>query len=181
MNVTLQCDFCNCLFERRAIFLSITGPHIFCSRTCSSLRRKQYKPDDQKKADKAAYDRIYRARNLRRIKRRKRDYFQKTYDPKKAAIERKKNMPRHVEYCRRPEYRKKKKRYDCHRRAHLKYGDYADCFHLLQRLDGEVSKRSTDYEIRLQQGTLNKKQNRARKLSPPCQRKPRQRPSLLPI
>lgn len=165
--VELECDFCGCLFKRRAIFLELTGPHIFCSRPCFWMARRKFKSDKAKRAEKAAYDRIYREKNRRMLKAKKRAYFQRTYDPVQAAIVRQKRMPQHVEYCRQPSYRRKKKRYDEKRRDRLQYGDYGKCFRLLQRLEGEVGKRMSDYEIRLQQGTLNKKQIRARALQNP--------------
>jgi hypothetical protein len=76
-------------------------------------------------------------------------------------------MRRHVEYCRQPEYRKQKRAYDERRRAELQFGEFAESFLLLKTIDSEVAKRASDYEIRLQQGTLNKKQKREKEL---CQK-----------
>lgn len=42
------------------------------------------------KAEKATYDRDYRKRNKERLRRQHAEYFQRTYDPVEAAIERKK-------------------------------------------------------------------------------------------
>lgn len=162
--VTLQCDFCHRLFERRALFLGLTGPHIFCSRKCHQLHRRKWKSDTQKKAEKAAYDRIYRAKNLKAITEKKAAYFQRTYNPEVAAKQRQRFMHRHVAYCRRPEYRRWKTRYDAAYRARKYFGDFAESVELLKRLDAEVSKRMSDYEIRLQQGTLNKRQQRTKQL-----------------
>jgi hypothetical protein len=39
------------------------------------------------------------------LKAKKRAYFERTYDPRKAAVERKKRMHLHVAYCREPRYK----------------------------------------------------------------------------
>lgn len=95
------------------------------------------------KAEKATYDREYRERNRPLLKAKKAAYFQRTYDPTKAAIERSVKMPKHIEYCRRPEYRKKKSEYD--RRKILEgYGEYAECYLLLRQLKVEIRKIQPD-------------------------------------
>lgn len=164
MMLTLQCEWCGATVMRTECVFLRNGPHVFCGRKCSSERRQQHKTDSQKRAAKADYDREYRAQNLRRIRRKKKAYFQRTYDPAKAAVERKKNMPRHVEYCRSPEYRKWKHRYDVKYNAKRAYGDFGESFILLKKIENEVGKRMSDYEIRLQQGTLNKRQTRTKQL-----------------
>ena len=83
------------------------------------------------KKEKAAYDREYRKKNLAWIKAKKADYFQRTYDPVKAAKERKKRMPEHVEYCRQPKYRAYKRKYDRKRRA-SKFGEFAEAYEALK-------------------------------------------------
>lgn len=72
---------------------------------------RRWKTIEEKIALKAAYDRDYRKKNAVRIKADHAAYFQRTYDPVKAAIERKKKMPVHVEYCRQPIYRAYKQGY----------------------------------------------------------------------
>ena len=86
---------------------------------------------DDKKA-KAEYDRKYRARNRKRLKAEKAAYFQRTYDPAKAAVERKKRMSKHVEYCRQPEYKAWKKKYDKKRRL-ARFGDFKEAYAVLAR------------------------------------------------
>jgi hypothetical protein len=70
-------------------------------------------------------------------------YFQKTYDPVKAAIERKKRMPRHVEYCRSPEYRAKKREYDRARKL-SRFGEFSEAFEALEQLQKEIRKQMPD-------------------------------------
>lgn len=95
------------------------------------------------KEAKAAYDLEYRNRNREMLKAKKAAYFQKTYDPTKAAVERKATMPRHIEYCRRPEYREIKKNYD-RRKLLEEYGEYAGCYLLLRELRAEIKKIQPD-------------------------------------
>ena len=95
------------------------------------------------KEAKAAYDREYRRKNRARLKAEKAAYFQRTYDPVKAAKERKKKMPKHVEYCRQPEYKAWKKKYDKHRRS-KKYGEFAEAHQLLVELTKEINRQMPD-------------------------------------
>ncbi|MDH0837114.1 hypothetical protein N5D02_16930, partial [Acinetobacter johnsonii] len=86
--------------------------YLFCSRTCSGIHRRSLKTDEQKKIEKAEYDRQYRLKNLESLKIKKAEYFQRTYDPVTAKAKRKQRMHRHVEYCRTPKYRAYKQKYD---------------------------------------------------------------------
>ncbi len=97
------------------------------------------------------------------LKAKKSAYFQRTYDPEKARVERQARMPRHVEYCRQPGYRKKKRKYDMKRRA-LVYGPFADCHQVLLGLERELEKRASKYERMAAKGVLNKCQTRKRAL-----------------
>ena len=88
------------------------GAPIYCSRECSDFGRRKNKTIDQKRQEKRLYDMEYRARNDIALKAKKAAYHKRTYDPVEAAIKRRSRMAQHVEYCRRPAYRKKKKAYD---------------------------------------------------------------------
>lgn len=137
------------------------GAPLYCNKKCAGLGRRKHKTKAQRVAEKAAYDREYRAKNLDRLKAEKRAYFQRTYDPVAAAAYRKKRMPRHVEYCRRPEYRKWKSGYDRRYRAR-EFGPFADCYLLLLDIDREVNSRMSDYDVRCANGTINKRLKRKR-------------------
>lgn len=113
--------------------------------------------------EKRIYDMEYRAKNAEKLKQRHHEYHVRTYDPVKAAIIRKKNMPRHVEYCRRPEYRAYKSQYDKVYRSEKLYGPFAGAFLLLQDLKSEINERMTRDEINQANDTYNKRQFRTRK------------------
>ena len=102
------------------------------------------------KEAKAEYDRKYRKKNRARIKARKAAYFQSTYDPVKAAKERQKKMPEHVEYCRRPEYKAWKKKYD-RKRQLSKYGEFAEAYNILLLLEKEIRRQEPNREVRYAQ------------------------------
>ena len=138
------------------------GAPIYCGWECAGLARRAWKSPEQKIAEKAAYDAQRRRLLADEIRATKREYHKRTYDPVKAAVERKARMPHHVEYCRRPEYRAWKRQYDRQYRATKEYGDFADCFLLLTDIRAECLSQMTDYEIRLSKGTLNKRQQRKR-------------------
>lgn len=138
------------------------GAPVYCSRSCAGLARRSDRSEAQRRADKAAYDKEYRKKNRAVLKAKKAAYFQATYDPIKAAIERKKRSEYHKEYCRSPEYRAWKREYDRQYRAKKEYGEYADCFLLAMDIRSECLQQASDYQIRLDAGTLNKSAQRKR-------------------
>jgi hypothetical protein len=144
------------------------GMKLYCTRKCSGLGRRLNLTDAQKKAMKREYDMQYRAKNREMLRRKKQDYFQRTYDPAKAAAERKLKMPRHIEYCRRPEYRAWKKQYDRKYCAAQQYGDFAEAALILRDIEGEIDSRMTRYEVYQAKGTLNKHQQRRREYDRLC-------------
>lgn len=115
------------------------GARVYCSKACSGIARRY--TVEQKKAIKRDYDKQYRADNLELLKKKHHEYFKKSYDPQKAAVERKKRMPKHVEYCRQPEYKVKKKKYDARRRDEINYGEYSECFRLILEIESLYSQR----------------------------------------
>ena len=159
------CAQCGSLTDRPAGHVNrarANGLNLYCSRACSGLGRRTVKTVEQRKAEKRAYDIEYRQREPEVRKALKAEYYQRTKDPVKEAETRKKRMHLHVEYCRRPEYRAQKKVYDRQYRAQKFYGDFADCFLLVMDIRDECLSRMTDYEIRLEKGTLNKSLKRKR-------------------
>ena len=140
------------------------GKPIYCDRKCAGLARRQDRTAEELKEAKRLYDIEYRKRNAELLKAKKARYFQRTYDPAKAAVERKQRMAKHVEYCRQPAYRRYKSAYDRRRRANLMFGEFADCYLTLQEMERELDKRATRYEVYLSNGTLNKAQRRRRAL-----------------
>lgn len=138
------------------------GAPLYCGRECAGVARRKHKSTEQKRAEKAAYDAARRVELADQLKAAKREYHKRTYDPVKAAVERKAKMPRHVEYCRRPEYRAKKRAYDIRHRAAQDYGPFAEAAMVLRDLETEILSRATRYEIDLQNGKLNKSTRRKR-------------------
>lgn len=138
------------------------GRRLFCSKICFGLDRRKWKTKAQKVAEKKAYDANRRLELADEIRARKAEYHRRTYDPKKAAVERKRRMPGHVEYCRRPEYRVWKSAYDERYRARRLYGEFDEVAMLLTDLQSEILSRQTRYEIDLENGKLNKKLKRRR-------------------
>jgi len=160
------CPVCNLEFNARTGDYNRAiknGKSLCCGIVCSGLKRRKNKTPEQKKQEKAEYDKKYRAERYEEIQKKKREYFQRTYDPEKARVERKRRMPKHVEYCRQPEYRKKKKVYDRKYRNVKKYGEeLGECMVLALKIRDECLNQMSDYEIRLSKGTINKLQQRKR-------------------
>lgn len=163
--ITYSCAHCGNIAQQATGAVNrarSNGLNLYCGRACSGLGRRKGKTETQKKAEKAAYDVVYREQNLPKIKAEKRKRHLLTYDPTQAAIARQANMARHVEYCRRPEYREKQKPYWRKRHAIKFYGPFAEAFLMLRDVEREVTSRASDYEIRMMNETLNKTQKRKR-------------------
>ncbi|MGS7457682.1 hypothetical protein, partial [Mycobacterium tuberculosis] len=65
-------------------------------------------------------------------------------------------MPKHIEYCRRPEYRAWKRGYDRRYRAKKHYGPFWESALTLVEIEAEVLSRATRYQLDLESGKLNK-------------------------
>lgn len=135
---------------------------LYCNRKCAGLGRRKNRTEEELKRLKREYDKQFRAKNLERIKREKREYHLRTYDPEKEAKKRKLRMPRHVEYCRRPEYRKWKRDYDIKHRAKTDFGPFFEAALVLRDIEQEVDKRMDWYDRATVKGTLNKALQRRR-------------------
>ena len=138
------------------------------------MRRRDDRTKAQKVEEKRIYDAEYRSKNRAMLKAKKAAYHVANYDPKVAAIERKKRMAFHVEYCRQPSYKIWKREYDRRYRAR-KYGPFADAFQLTIDLNREIKSRNTNYEIRQQNETFGKSQKREREAKEKQRSRPRHR------
>lgn len=164
--VRIICAYCGCEAWKAAGRVNRSkaiGAPLYCGRECSANARRQHKTIAQRKAEKAAYD-LARRNGPKRdvILAAKREHHKKTYDPAAAAVYRQKRMPYHVEYCRRPEYREKKKAYDHVYNAKRDYGPLWEIQLLTLDIRAAALERQSDYEIRLAKGTLGKSQKRKR-------------------
>lgn len=164
-SVQIECAYCGNLVFKPAGGVNRSrriGAPVFCGRECSGLARRSGKTDEQKRAEKKEYDATRRMALADQIKAAKHEYHKRTYDPAKAATERKARMPRHVEYCRQPEYRAWKRDYDRQYRAKQYYGPFWESFILMMDIRSECLRQMTDYEIRIAKGTFGKSQQRKR-------------------
>jgi hypothetical protein len=168
---TMNCPQCTAQFEARvghANRAAKTGAPLYCGRACAGLARRRAVPlsEAERKEAKRVYDAARRLAKHAELCAKKRDHYYANREPIKAkqTVYRAKHMQRHVEYCRRPEYREWKKSYDRTYTAKQKFGEFADAFLLLQDIENEVAARATRYEIYSANGTLNKAQTRRRSL-----------------
>lgn len=135
------CCYCGSDFEIANAALNRArnkGLNVYCDRKCAGLGRRRGKTKEQKVKDKADYDKQFRVKNKSRLKKSKHEYFKRTYNKEQAALVRKANMHRHVEYCRRPEYVKWKKEYDKRYRTRKEYGEFSEAALVLFNLEIEL-------------------------------------------
>lgn len=163
--IKIICPQCNSECEKntgaynRAIKI---GAKLFCSHQCAINFRKISKKEKVEK--KRLYDIEYRRKNKEKIKRRKALEFQRDYkaNPEKYRAIRKARMAKHVEYCRQPDYRAKKRVYDREYRAKRNYGEYWESHVAIMKIKDETEKIASKYERDLERGMINKAQNRRR-------------------
>jgi hypothetical protein len=161
----LICPICKVDFEKENAAINRankSGANIYCGKVCAGVGRGSAKTKEEKTKDKAEYDRQYREKNREKRKAQKAEYYQRTRDPEKERVYRKANMQRHIEYCRRPEYKEKKKAYDRTYNAKLNYGEFWESALLIQDIDNECKSRESNYRIKLENGLLCKSQKRKR-------------------
>lgn len=138
------------------------GLRLFCNKRCFGLDRRKHKTKAQKVEEKRLYDIEYREKNKEMLKSKKAKYFQRTYDPKRAAKERKKRMHLHILYCQQPKYKAWKHDYDRIYLAKKQYGAYWESALTIREIEDEVQARISKYDIRIINGTYNKVQFRRR-------------------
>lgn len=167
--MNLICPQCRVEFERKAGHVNRSlkiGAPLYCGRACAGLARRLNKSDEQKRADKAEYDRKRRAEKGIELREQRRSAYYANHDHYKAkhAEYRKTRMPKHVEYCRQPAYRAKKHKYDI-AKACEEYGEWAETWRLLLELEKEIRSQATAYERRVANGYyLRSAQKRRREL-----------------
>lgn len=138
------------------------GAPIFCGRECSGLHRRVVRSTNEAKALKAEYDRKRRGELGEALKAQKRAAYILRVANDRDALRaeqrafRARRREYHAEYCRRPDYRAKKRDYDRQHRAVKMFGPFAEAFVALQDLETEIASRASRYEIYSENGTLNK-------------------------
>lgn len=163
----ILCPQCNqerdkpagCVNRSRAI-----GAPVYCGRACAGLARRLKSPptDAEKREAKRLYDEAYRAKHLASIKAKKAAHYKVASDPEKERVYRKAHMHRHVEYCRRPEYRQWKAEYDKQLRA-AEYGPFAETFLLLLDVERELRAQASSYERRKANGYYTRNAQKRRR------------------
>ena len=172
--IAIVCAQCGLIAQKEAggVNRSVRiGAPVFCSRGCAGLARRDNRTEAERKAIKAAYDAEYRMREPERRRAERAAYYQRTRDPVREAEIRKRRMPQHVEYCRRPEYRKWKAQYDRRYLARKQFGSFGEAAIVLNELCSEIASRSTFNERAADKGTLNKHLQRRRDYEQQTQRR----------
>jgi hypothetical protein len=139
---------------------------LYCSRSCAGLARRLKNPPtlEQKKIAKAEYDKKRRELKGDELRAKKRVFYHEHKEERKELhrLQRQKRMSKHLEYCRQPEYRAKKKEYDKDRRFKA-FGPFEDAARLLSELQTEIDKRATRYEIYIANGRYTRQATQRRR------------------
>lgn len=118
--------------------------------------------DAERKEKKRLYDLEYRVKNLAAIKAKKAAAYALNPNREKERKYRKKNMHKHVEYCRSPEYKAYKTEYDRKKRFE-EYGPFAEAAMVLESLEKEISTQASRYEIYIANGRFKRSAQRRRR------------------
>jgi len=156
----VNCQYCNKEIEKREcdiVRANKEGYKLFCDLTCAGLSHRVERTKEEKKLLKREYDIKFRAERAETIKAKKAEYFKRTYNPEKAAIGRKERMPKHVEYCRRPEYKAWKKEYDQTFRAKKTYGEFWEAAIILFELEANIDNKLAKKDNNLINKSLKRK------------------------
>lgn len=132
----------------------------YCNKTCAGLGRRRNLTIEQKKAEKANYDREYRNNNRELLKEKKQIYYQ---TPSGRAVQKRNRDNRkeqHKAYIKTDRYRKWKHDYDKIYVAKNKYGEFFESGILLNEL--EIAILPERKEAKIQNGISNKSQKRKR-------------------
>ena len=142
----------------------------FCSRECGWESRRLHRTVAEKKYLKRLYDIEFRKKNRKRLLAEKRAYHAKVRDRvskrmkaiRKTAAYKRRMRAYLKDYWKRPGLKDQKRDYDRKFRAKKKFGPLWESHYLMVLINEEVKRRMSNYEIRLQNNTLNKAMNRGR-------------------
>lgn len=142
------------------------GNRLFCGRKCAGLGRRKHKTKARRVEEKRLYDAEYRRKNRAMLKAKKAAYYKANRNPEKERAYRQANMARHVEYCRRPEYKTYKRAYDRQYRA-SEFGPFAEAYLLAIDLNREIKGRMTGKVSDVRKALSPKPTRRTRRRTPP--------------
>lgn len=141
--------------------LKIGAPQ-FCDKKCFGLSHRVDRTLEEKKLLKRDYDKQYRDKKAEIIKAKKKTYDQSLAGRAMQKRNRDKFKNNHLEYCRTEKYRLGyKKNYDEKYHANKKYGEYFEAAIILHKIEEKIQPEL--YNIKYNNGLLNKSQNRKRK------------------
>lgn len=159
------CPYCENEFETTLGVLNAAkkgGYKVYCCRQHSVLARRDRRTKEEKVKAKSEYDKQYRAKNFDQIKAKKQAYNKTPKGREAQKRRRNTRMPKHIEYCRQPEYKAKKVEYDKNYRAEKYFGEFAECSILINQINKVLVERADKAELRTIQGTNTKSQRRKR-------------------
>ena len=165
----LICCYCDRIFKvkennigqrNKSILLWLP---IYCNKKCAGLGRRSKETPEQKRDIKSWYDMFLRESMTEDEKIFESFsglvYFHMDYkaNPDKYKEWRNKRMPKHVEYCRQPDYKEYKKGYDELYRAKKDYGEYWEAAIVLKNLDEEIDYRESKRQNKIYNKSTTKR------------------------
>lgn len=139
------------------------GLPIYCNIKCAGLGRRSKETPEQKRNIKSWYDMFLRESMTEDEKIFESFaglvYFHMDYKahPAKYKEQRNKRMPKHIEYCRQPDYKKYKMAYDEKYHAKNKYGEYWEAAIALKNLDKEIDFRESKRQNKIYNKSTTKR------------------------
>ena len=146
--VKVRCSYCRKFFQKAVGAYNVAqriGAPLYCTRKCAGFGRRKNRSAREKKRLKAEYDLKRRTELAEELKAKKKAAYA-IWGPLHREEERKKRkerMPKHVEYCRQPEYKVYKSEYDKKRKL-SRFGPFAEAYKVLDQLKQEIKKQMPD-------------------------------------
>jgi hypothetical protein len=167
------CDYCGKTMHKNVGHYNRAkklGAGIYCDKKCAGLGRRTNETPEEKKIHKQWYDLFIRAsmtddeRDLKSLQSLVHFYLDYRANPDKYKEQRQRRMPAHVEYCRQPGYKIKKRAYDEVHRAKKTYGEYWEAAIVLKNLEKAIPSRLADKENKLYNKSTTKRKRLWRKV-----------------
>lgn len=147
MKIAVVCAYCGQSFEKNVSDVNKqrrnVGPDVpfFCSQAHAGARRRLDKSQEQRAAEKAAYDVAYRAKDPAKRKAQNAEWFRRTYDPGGAREYRRQHRAKirasQSVTINRPAYKSYKREYGRALRAN-EYGPFAEAYLILLELQRAI-------------------------------------------
>lgn len=166
----VPCAFCGADTQKSASEVNRAkrvDARLFCDKSCAGQARRSRKTREERRAEKARYDKQRREELRGSLLKEKREAYRAMVRNRSDELRRKQKEQRarqkasgyRNQYIRSERYKKYKHEYDTSKRSRKRYGEFAECHRLLLELEKEIRRRCPDKYERLKARGYYERQN----------------------